>query len=480
VDGLDLSLIEQSYPSKGAPPYHPRLLLKVIIYGYLCNTYSSRKLEDCVKHDVRFMWLTGLERPDHNTINRFRSTRLKDTLKSVFQQVVELLVEAGLVSLKKVYVDGTKIEANANRYTFVWGKSVARYKNKIKEELEELWAYTEQVAASELEAGTPPICKGEINQEKVKQTITQINEALQDKDLPKGMKKKLKKANKDFVERMGKYDVQEGILCGRNSYSKTDPDATFMRMKEDHMKNGQLKPAYNLQISTEEQFITNYDLYPNPTDTRTLQDHMDGFNELHGHYPEEAIADAGYGSEENYEYLESKGVEAYIKYYTFHQEQKNKGKAPKKHPFISSYLYYNSEEDFIVCPMGQRMENYGTKQVKNKSGYLQTYSIYKAKNCQGCPLRGSCHKAKGNRVININHRLENYKQKARDRLTSEKGIAHRKQRPADVEAVFGNIKWNKGFKRFLLRGKKKVEIEIGLVSLAHNIAKMSKMTSKVA
>ena len=238
------------------------------------------------------------------------------------------------------------------------------------------------------------------------------------------------------------------------------------------MKNGQLKPGYNLQVSTEDQFIVNYDLYPNPTDTRTLKDHTETFGELHGKVPKDMTADAGYGSEENYEYLEEKGIEAFVKYPGFHRERREKGKTPKRFPFRVGKLHYNKEGDFVVCPMGQRMGKASEERTENKYGYRRTVSVYKAANCTGCPLRGLCHKGKEERKVRINHRLEAYKKKARDRLLSEEGIAHRKQRPADVEAVFGNIKWNKGFKRFLLRGKKKVEIEIGLVALAHNIAKM--------
>jgi len=189
VEGLDLSGIESTYRGKGAPAYHPRMLLKVVVYAYLCNTYSSRKIEARVKSDIHFMWLSGMQMPDHNTINRFRSTRLKGTLKAVFGQVVGLLAGEGLVSLEKVYVDGTKIEANANRYTFVWRKSVERYKNRIKEELEEVWAYAEGVAKAELGSDAPPIGEGKVDKEKVAATIERLNGALAGKELPGGVKK---------------------------------------------------------------------------------------------------------------------------------------------------------------------------------------------------------------------------------------------------------------------------------------------------
>ena len=240
-------------------------------------------------------------------------------------------------------------------------------------------------------------------------------------------------------------------------------------MKEDHMKNGQLKPGYNVQITTNNQIITNYDTFANPTDTLTLTSHIESFKQLYGEAPETVTADSGYGSEQNYECLEENNCTAYVKYNHFHQEQQ--GKRLKKYPFAVEHLHYNQEQDYYVCPMGQHMNNIGTYTRKNDSGFEQTISRYRSKNCQGCPLRGVCHKAKGNRIIEVNHNLNRHKQRARENLTSEQGIAHRKQRAADVEAALGNIKQNKGFRRFMLRGKEKVTTEWGLIAIAHNLKK---------
>ena len=225
--------------------------------------------------------------------------------------------------------------------------------------------------------------------------------------------------------------------------SKTDPDATFMRMKDDHMRNGQLKAGYNLQISTNDQYILNYDLYQNPTDALTLPSHLAGFKDLYGAYPDVVVADAGYGSEENYEYLEQAQIESYVKYSYFHQEQKSKGKIKLKDAFRAENLYYNEQHDYYVCPMGQRMENVGQSKEVKKSGFVQLSTIYQAQRCDRCPLRGACHKVKANRKISINFNLLRHKQKTRSKLLSDEGLKHRSKRPADVEAVFGNIKQNK-------------------------------------
>jgi len=478
IEQIDLDPLLKKYKGGGTSSFHPKMMLGLLIYGYLSNIYSSRKLEQAVQSNIYFMWLCGMQCPDHNTINRFRSDKLKGVLKEIFGQVVLLMADAGLVNIKQVYVDGTKLEANANKYTFVWGKSIANYKARIKEQLEELWAYTESVAKEELLDNDPTTFE-QLDAQKVNQTIDQINAALKDKPVDKKVKQKLRYAKKNWPKSLDKYQEQERILGDRNSYSKTDPDATFMRMKDDHMRNGQLKAGYNWQISTSDQFIVNYGIYQNPTDFYTLPKHLDDYQALYGHAPEVVVADSGYGSEENYEYLEAQQIESFVKYPGFHKEQKSKKKIKPKEAFKPAHLYYNEDQDYFICPMGQKMEKqYESRQTK-KSGYIQISSVYQAKRCEGCPLRGACHKSKTNRIIQVNHNVKQHRNKARAQLLSEQGLAHRSQRPVDVEAVFGNIKQNKKFTRFLLRGSDKVSIEAGLIALAHNLAKMAKqMASK--
>jgi hypothetical protein len=416
------------------------------------------------------MWLSGMQEPDHNTLNRFRSGNLKDSLKEIFGQVVEFLVQEVFVSLKEVYVDGTKLEANANKYTFVWGRSIQTNTNRIGRQLKELWEYADSVAKEEMDRNEPEDFN-EIDPEKVKRVIKKIDGALNDKQVDKDKRQKLNYARKNWPQNLEKYHNQQQTLGQRNSYSKTDPDATFMRMKDDHMKNGQLKPAYNWQMSTNDQFILNYSLHQTTTDTVVFTEHMEGFNSLYGQLPEVATADAGYGSEENYEYLQENEIEAYVKYNYFHKEQTKKFQ--QKNPFRAENLYYNPDENCCYCPTGQKMSYIGKGKKKTSTGFEQTYSRYQAQNCLGCPLRGACHKSKGNRIIEVNHKLIAYKRKAREKLLDEQGIVHRKKRPADVEATFGLIKHNMKFKRFNLRGLEKAETEIGLLSIAHNLIKIS-------
>ena len=470
VDHLDISSLEKTYKGGGTSSYHPRMLLKVVIYSYLRNIYSSRKIEQALQENVHFMWLSGQSKPDHNTINDFRGKRLKGKFKNIFNQVVELLAEQGVLSLKELYVDGTKIEANANRYTFVWGKSIKTSKERIKKQLKELWSYVEKVYAEEQMLPNQPDFE-EIDPQKVAQTIDTINQALKDKEIDKKVRQKLNYAKKNWPKNLQKYSEQEALLGKRNSYSKTDPDATFMRMKDDHMQNGQLKPGYNLQASTNNQFITNYTLAQTTADTTTLKDHLKDHIESYGQTPEALTADAGYGSEENYTDLEDKNITAFVKYNYFHKEQRDK--KHKENPFHPDNLFYNPETDTYYCPMGQAMRKIQTYESKTKNGFSQEIHRYQAHNCRGCPLRGSCHKAKGSRIIERNHNLIRLKEKAKNLLLSDQGIAHRKRRCWDVEAVFGNIKQNMGFKRFMLRGMEKVTTEIGLIAMAHNLKKFS-------
>ena len=462
VDQIELSALEKSYAGGGASSYHPRMLLKVMIYSYLNNVYSSRVMERQLQENIHYMWLSGMSKPDHNTINRFRSERLSKSLQIIFTQVVALMVEQGLVDLKQVYTDGTKLEANANKFSFIWGKSIVRNKERIAQQLRELWDYTQRVAREELQEPEPPDFDP-VDPAKVKKTLERIHQAL--RSTPQSDKKKVQKARyglNHWPASLEKYQQQERLMEGRNSMSKTDPDATFMRMKEDYMKNGQLKPGYNLQISTQQQYILCYSLHQDRSDSKTLPIHLDKFKQLHGKLPIDLTADAGYGSLENYALLEKENINAYVKYSGFDKEQSG-----KINPYHSSNFQYLPDQDTYACPKGNPMHKIG---IVNDNGRIITH--YQAEGCQECPLRNACYKAQSpNRIIKVDNIFRAYARKAATLLRSEQGIKHRKRRCIDVEPTFANLKHNKKFKRVSLRGIKKVEIEIGLLALAHNFKK---------
>lgn len=482
IDQLDLTSFRKLYKESGRSPFHPRMMLKAVIYGYMNNVYSCRKIEERLLRDVHFIWLAGREHPDFITINRFRN-RVKKEINAVFTQVVLLLAERGFVSLDVEYVDGTKIESKANKYTFVWRRTVEKNRAKLMEKIRVLLSQIDDVIAQENASEQEKV---EFTPELLHSMAEELNAALAGKPEPKTREEKAErkatqrqaKELEEKAEKLAEYDRHLETLGDRNSYSKTDPDATFMRMKEDAMNNGQTKPGYNLQIGTENQFITDFALFPNPTDTLTMIPFFSSYSDRYGRLPGEACADSGYGSEENYAYMEANDVEAYVKYNWFHKEQ---GKAYRDDIFRLENLYYNREDDYYVCPMGQHMERVGTVHTRTESGYRTLTAVYRAQRCEGCPLRWGCYKGREPaRTIQANHRLMEYRQQARDRLTSEKGLRHRSRRPIEPEAVFGQMKHDMQYKRFRHFGKDKVTMDFAFFATAFNIKKMIATMKRVA
>ena len=472
LDRLDISDILSTYRGGGNSAFNPKMMLKVLVFAYLSNVYSSRRIEELLKRDIYFMWLAGMKRPDFRTINYYRGKRLKEGFDTVFTQVVRLLHEEGFVSLKVQYIDGTKIESVANKYTFVWRGSVEKYDARLKAKTEALLRQIEQNHAIENQENPVP---EELTAEEVTKRVERIKEKVDADNLGKEERKALKQIETDSVPRMNRYREQLETMGSRNSYSKTDPDATFMRMKEDAMLNGQLKPGYNVQISTENQFITNFGIYQRPTDTLTMISYLETFKARYGMQSEEIVADSGYGSEENYEYMFSNGMTPYVKYNMFHVEQR---RGYRNNPFRVSNLFYNPDDDFYVCPMGQKLKFIHQEKRYTASGYQQTVSVYRACRCEGCPLRGQCHKSKRDRQIEVNHTLDDYKARARELLTSEQGIKHRSNRPIEPEAVFGQIKECGRFRRLRLKGLTGAKIDFGLKALAHNLRKLAQAWAK--
>ncbi len=470
VDNLNITKVFDTYKGGGTSAYHPRMMLKVVLYSYLNNIYSCRKIEQALVDRISFMWLSGNQTPDHNTINRFRSSHLKDTIHDIFTRVVVMLVDMGYLSLDVIYVDGTKLESRANRYTFVWRKSVEKNKAKLEAKIRNILELVEEGIAQDNQPEDEPPTP--IDSEELKRRIAQINQQGRSKEEQKA----IKTLENKHLPKLQEYEKHLETLGNRNSYSKTDPSATFMRMKEDHMMNGQLKPAYNVQIGTENQFFTHYDFYPNPTDTLTYIPFMNGFNERYNRLPNKAVADSGYGSEENYEFMEINDIVPFVKYNYFHKEQK---KSFRNNGFLAQNLYYNSKEDYFVCPMGQHMEKTGTTTRKSDNGYISKISIYEAKNCHDCPLRCMCHNAKTNRRIEVNHNLNRHKQRARELLRSPEGLLHRSRRAIEPEAVFGQTKSNKHYNRFRHFDKDKVMMDFAIFAIAFNLGKLHRNTTSI-
>ena len=383
VDELNIEKIFAKYTKGGgASRYNPVMLLKVMIYCYMTGVYSSRQIAKQCRENINVMWLAGNQTPDFRTINKFRGEKLKDAIEEIFISTVKLLNIKGFVSLEKYFVDGTKVESASNKYTFVWKKAVEKNEKKLDEKLRVFLKDVEEITDGEnREYGNKDLAEvGEditVTSEEIKAVADKINKKLDEiadsiNEESKDVKKKLKKAKrlieKDYLPRKEKYEKANATFNGRNSYSKTDEDATFMRMKEDAMLNGQLKPGYNIQVGTENNFVIGYDVFPNPTDTRTLKPHLENvMNRLDCKF-ETIIADAGYGSEENYDYLEENGITGAIKYSTYEKETK---RSFKKKTFNFENWNYDSNQKLYTCPTGNPVP-YKKNGNKEKSFWLSS------------------------------------------------------------------------------------------------------------
>ena len=478
IDRIPDATFEAPYVGGGRPPYHPKMLTKVIVYAYTQRLYSSRQIAKAVREQVPFMWLAARQTPDFRTINRFRSDRLKALIDRIFSDILQQLLRAGYVKLEHYFVDGTKIEANANRYTFVWKKAVEKNKAKLETTIKEILKTIDEVNTAEdahygdrdLEEVDP----APLDADDVERRAEELEERLNTQpEAPKQARRVVRDLRLKLVPRLRRYEQQLAACGDRNSYSKTDPDATFMRLKEDHMRNGQLKPAYNVQMGTENQFIIGYSVHQNRADAGCLIPHLERLRTLVGRLPQTIVADAGYGSEENFAYVEKQGRTALMKWNTYRLESTRKWQRQVKR--VENWTYDDTHDEWI-CAAGRRLTFQGLKQACSDNGYRATLRVYQAHDCPTCPLKAECTKAEYRR-IQISPLLRRYKQEVRERLKVPEVMTMVKRRGVEVESVWGHIKENRQFRRFLLRGLTKVQTEWGLLSVAHNLLKQATLAS---
>ena len=488
VEKIDISALLAQYKGGGTSSYHPKMLLKVLVYAYTQKIYSSRRIAKALRENIHFMWLSGESCPNFRTINDFRSSRMKGVIDEVFAAVLEYLIEAGQVKLENYFVDGSKIEANANKHKVVWAKRKGNYEKRVREQIQELLKRIEEEnEAEQAEYGDEDLeergggSSGEINSERLKEKIDELNRRLRERNQPnqevQEKKKALKKLESDCLPRLARYEQQTEMLAGRSSYAKADPDASSMQMKEDRSSGRPWpKPAYNTQLGTEGQFIVGFSVHGRAGDPGCLIPHLEQVRQnTGGRLPKKIVADAAYGSEENYAYLEQRGVQNFLKYNTFYQDTHNYQKVEviRKHQFRAENFRYDPQTDQFICPANQRLHFQYESRYLTDNGYCSTRRNYECFDCADCPLKSQCTKAKGNRKIRISFRLLEYRRQARDNLTSQEGQRLRRARSTEVETVFGHIKHNMEFRRFHLRGLEKVKIELGLVSIAYNLSKLA-------
>ncbi len=462
-DELDYTKICKKYLRKWRK-HSPKTLFKIIVYGYMRKLFSSRSIEDACNRDICFMWLLNDEpTPDHSTITRFMDDKLSSEIEDLFYQLINKLHELGEIKFENLFVDGTKIEANANRYTFVWANVVKKNAEKLYQKIEVFMKILSERYTVEFD--TPEEYLSFIGNRIIYLNTVFVN----------GKGKRKTQLQRDFeqleeyLERKYKYKEYFAILDGRKSFSKTDPDATFMRMKEDHMLNGQLKPGYNVQIGVESEYIVGIGLFPKPTDVTTMIPFLERIKNGINRIIPNIVADAGYESEENYVYLEENKQTPYIKPQNY---EISKTRKYRKDEFRVENMEYNSEKNCYICKNGQELKYIYTQTSKSSNGYEIKKEVYRNESCSGCPYREWCHKSKNDyRTIKVSQKFTEKRKESRDNILSNTGVLLRMNRSIQVEGAFGVIKEDYGFRKFLMRGKEKTETQFFLLSFAFNIQK---------
>ncbi len=481
VERMTINDLVNLYAGGGTSAYHPRMLLKVLLYAYSVKIYTGRKIAKALTQDIHFMWLSGMSRPDFRTINHFRSSKAKEIIEILFKEMLEFLLEQGYIKMENYFCDGSTFRADANQHKMVWKKNAERYKVKTEENCRQLFKQIESLNRQEdsqygnhdlEENGTSSAITKEVISEQVSRLNEKIKLAADKRTKRKGatVKRKLKEAE----SKIEKYEQQIRISGKRSGYNRTDKDASAMMMKN----RVEILPAYNVMAGSEDQFITGVSVHQNTHDGVCFNDHLDQLAAQQPFSPDRIIADSIFGTEQNYELLEKREIENYLKFPYYHAEQK---RSYQKNHFLKDNFPYDPLTDSYQCPTGQRLtfrKKYN--QTHKRTGYKSLIKEYECADCAGCPFYQQCCKSsKGeNRTIQVNEKLDNYKQQARENLGTELGIQLKKKRSIEIESCFGDIKHNMGFRRFHLRGLKKVKTEFTLVAMAHNLRKISIQLNK--
>ena len=480
VEEMNLSDLYETYDRIRKSQASPRQMLKIVIYAAMNRIYSSRDIESSCKRDINFMYLLeGAPAPDHSTLARFISLHLSQCSKSVMSQVGTILLDLGEISGENIFIDGTKIESVANKYTFVWKKAVTKNMAKLAEkicmfcaECEELYdfkvVYKDQISLRTLKRLRKKLYK--IKKDEAIEFVHGIGKR-------KTMLQRSIEKLEEYTEKLKEY-TNKLYKCGRrNSYSKTDNDATFMRMKEDAMLNGQLKPAYNLQHGVDAEYVTWLGIYPNPTDTLTL---IPFLKDMEEHLPfkyKNIVADAGYESEENYVFIENNDQTGYIKPQNY---ELSKTRKFKKDISKRENMDYNSETDSYTCKNGKTLLAVSKRKQKTATGYQREVTIYECESCHECPFKKDC--IKGNncktpfedrkKVLSVSRKMEEKRAECLERITSDYGTQLRMNRSIQAEGSFANVKEDMNFRRYLYKGSENVLAQSTLLAIAFDINKL--------
>ena len=480
VEEMDLSELYKTYGRIRKNQATPRQMLKLVIYAAMNRIYSSRDIRKACKRDINFMYLLeGMPAPDHATIARFISLHFSACAKVLLAQMSDLLYLLGEISGKTIFIDGTKIESAANKYTFVWKRAITKNQARLYTKLtsfvaecEELYGirtvYHDQISIHTLKRLKKQLCRVKVQEgivfvHGIGRRKTQLQKSLEQLD--------------QYLEKLKEYTKKLYTLGDRNSYSKTDPDATFMRMKEDAMLNGQLKPAYNIQHGVDSEYITWIDISPRPTDTCTLIPFLKDMESHLGFKYSEIVADAGYESEENYLFIEGNGQTAYIKPQNY---KISKTRKYKKDISRRENMEYHADRDSYICRNGRELTVTNERRSKTASGYVSVKTYYRSPDCTGCPYKTECIKGnncktpmeKRNKVLMVSKTMSQKRAEDLERITSEYGTMLRMNRSIQAEGSFADVKEDMNFRRYLYRGKANALAESILLAMGRNINKL--------
>ena len=431
-------------------------MFKVMVYGYQCGIYSSRKLEEACRYRIDFMWLLEDQpAPDHATFARFRTGRCAEAAEELFYQYVKLLEEQEETDHETVFIDGTKMESRAGRYTFRWRKTVEKQLTRVKQKV---------LAATGLKT-----------LEALAQHVQESKAGIafvHGKGQRKSREQREWEAADEWYRRWKGYERDLEIMGNsRNSYSTTDHDATFMRMKEDHMRNGQLKPGYNVQIAVNSEYITGVDVFSNRTDSGTLIPFLKQIGKKHGSRYHEVVADAGYESLNNLLFLESSGQLCFVKPSNYDAQKTKKFRSQIGR---IENMRYDPQEDAFFCAQGRKLPC-RREQTEMASGQPVTTAWYRCETCQDCPQRSLCCRAKDDdapKEIKWNRTFWEKRAAAQHNICTPRGITLRMCRSIQVEGAFALLKTDFAFRRFLTRGKANVRTEMFFLCLAFNLKKL--------
>ena len=460
----------------GRPRCDSIKLLKVILFSFMENGYLSlRNIEKACRTDIRYMWLLdGMKVPSYVTFGNFIKNELGGSAGEIFRAVNQTIFDTEHVDTDHAYIDGTKIEANANKYTWVWKKSCTKNREKVFEKVTNL---IDRINDEDLAfLGVKLESRSEYAIEYLDQMLESyaIAMELEESRFVSGKGHHKSPAQKKYQELKGYRDRLQGYarhieICGeeRNSYSKTDHGATFMRVKSDYMGNDQLLPAYNMQAVVCDEYIAAIDAKQYASDMDCFVPLMEKFRDMYGHYPKYPVADAGYGSYNNYLYCQEHGMEKYMKF-TMYDKESNDPKY-REDPF-RAVNFMQGEDGDPVCPNGKRFVFKCSQHVRGNK-YGRTEELYECEDCEGCLLKEKCSKSEGNRTIRINRELTAIHQEVLENLNSVQGALLRMDRSIQAKGTYGSLKWNRTYKRVFRRGIKDVILEFTLIAIGFNLWK---------